>query len=224
MKVITPTPSQAAVVLKKFLQHNGVELPLSVTQEASARMRGYADWQALVSDVEPRTGRSRNKSDREKAIPARPQLFTLWRVHFLGVLLLHGTIEFDDCAARQLVLRHEIALKALAFGQRGPNVLLQDVVFSYRSKNGDHRKILVRDIYDAQDLGDGRWRLADGTGFHVRQVSLEPTSRACISRLSLFTFPMATTVQVLRNIDLLVDVSSWMTKSFRKSSGISTTP
>jgi hypothetical protein len=173
MKVITPTPSQAAVVLKKFLQHNGVELPLSVTQEASARMRGYADWQALVSDVEPRTGRSRNKSDREKAIPARPQLFTLWRVHFLGVLLLHGTIEFDDCAARQLVLRHEIALKALAFGQRGPNVLLQDVVFSYRSKNGDHRKILVRDIYDAQDLGDGRWRLADGTGFHVRQVSLE---------------------------------------------------
>jgi hypothetical protein len=173
MKVITPTPSQAAVVLKKFLQQNGVELSLSVTQEASARMRGYADWQALVSDVEPRTGDFRNKAAQKATVPAQPQLFTLWRVRRLGVLLLRGEVEFDDCAAKHLVLRHEMALQALAFGRRGPNALLQDVVLSYRAKNGNHREILVRDMYDAEHAGESRWCLKDGTGFHIRRVSVE---------------------------------------------------
>jgi hypothetical protein len=172
MKVITPTPSQAAVVLKKFLQQNGLDVQLSVAQEASARMRGYADWQAFVSDVEPRTGDIRFRASRKAVEPVVPQLFTIFRKRRLGILLLQGEIEFDDCAAKHLVLRHEIAIKSLA-GQRGINVLMDAPVLSYRSKDGKHREVRVYEAYDAEYEGEGRWRLKDGTGFHIRQVSLE---------------------------------------------------
>ncbi len=49
MHTITPTASQAAVVLKKFLAEQGIELQLAKAQEAIARMNGYKDWQALVA-------------------------------------------------------------------------------------------------------------------------------------------------------------------------------
>ena len=54
MQVITPTPSQAAFVLKKYLQEQGVEMKLGQMQEAVARMQGYASWNALTADVAPR--------------------------------------------------------------------------------------------------------------------------------------------------------------------------
>ena len=61
MKTIQPTPSQAAVVLKKFMSEIGVELKLGQTQEAIARVYGYSNWNALSSDLSPR-GRKRNTS------------------------------------------------------------------------------------------------------------------------------------------------------------------
>lgn len=52
MDIIEPTPSQAAVVLKKFLFADaGINLRLSTAQEAIARTRGYASFQAFVADV-----------------------------------------------------------------------------------------------------------------------------------------------------------------------------
>lgn len=51
MNTIQPTPSQSAVVLKNFLSEKGCALKLSETQEAVARMWGYASWQALASDI-----------------------------------------------------------------------------------------------------------------------------------------------------------------------------
>lgn len=56
MQVIKPTPSQAAVVLKKFLKEQGVEMKLSKAQEAVARMQGFADWQSLAGAMDPRVG------------------------------------------------------------------------------------------------------------------------------------------------------------------------
>jgi hypothetical protein len=102
-----------------------------------------------------------------------PKLFSVFNKRRLGILLLQGEIEFDDCAAKHLVLRHEIAIKALALGRRGPNVLLDAPVLSYQSKDGRHREVRVHDTYDAEYEGEGRWRLKDGKGFHIRQVSLE---------------------------------------------------
>lgn len=56
MKVIKPTPSQAAFALKKFLEENGVSMKISKTQEAVSRLLGYANWNALTADVDPRVG------------------------------------------------------------------------------------------------------------------------------------------------------------------------
>ena len=54
MKSIQPTPSQAAIVLKKFLAQLGYELKLHTTQEAVARTRGYESFQAFVAAVHHR--------------------------------------------------------------------------------------------------------------------------------------------------------------------------
>jgi hypothetical protein len=56
MQVIKPTPSQAAFVLKKFLEEHGVSMKLSKTQDAVARMQGYANWNALASEIDPKVG------------------------------------------------------------------------------------------------------------------------------------------------------------------------
>lgn len=97
MKVITPTPSQAAVVLRKFLQQNGTELQLSVTQEAVARMRGYADWQALVTDINPRTGKPYQQESRRPQVATQlPVVGATKSLQRLCILLLHGHITFAD--------------------------------------------------------------------------------------------------------------------------------
>lgn len=54
MKVIEPTPSQAAVVMKNYLRSLGFEVSLANAQECFARSRGYADWNTLASQVEVR--------------------------------------------------------------------------------------------------------------------------------------------------------------------------
>ena len=51
MKVIEPTPSQAAVVLKNYFRSLGFDVTLANAQEALARSRGYADWNTLASQV-----------------------------------------------------------------------------------------------------------------------------------------------------------------------------
>lgn len=51
MNVIEPTPSQAAVALKKFLASKGVNVQLGLAQEAYAATRGYASWNVLATDV-----------------------------------------------------------------------------------------------------------------------------------------------------------------------------
>ncbi len=57
MKAIQPTPSQAAVVLKKYMLELGVDLKLGQTQEAIARIYGYADWNTLAADMPTRAAR-----------------------------------------------------------------------------------------------------------------------------------------------------------------------
>jgi hypothetical protein len=54
MKVIEPTPSQAAVVMKNYLRSLGFEVSLANAQECFARSRGYADWNTLASQVDVR--------------------------------------------------------------------------------------------------------------------------------------------------------------------------
>ncbi|MGF6301888.1 MULTISPECIES: glyoxalase superfamily protein [Paraburkholderia] len=61
MKVVRPAPSQAAVVLRKYLDSMGMNVRLSVAQEGVARMFGYADWNALAADM--------NTRDRAGALP-----------------------------------------------------------------------------------------------------------------------------------------------------------
>jgi hypothetical protein len=56
MQVIKPTPSQAAFVLKKFMDENGVSLKLSKAQEAVARLQGFANWNTLTSVMDPKVG------------------------------------------------------------------------------------------------------------------------------------------------------------------------
>ena len=60
MKVIEPTPSQAVVVLKKYFQSLGFDVSASQVQEGFARSKGYSDWQAYVSENDPR-GRKQAK-------------------------------------------------------------------------------------------------------------------------------------------------------------------
>lgn len=51
MDIIKPTPSQSAVVLKKYLESQGLSIALNQAQEAMARMNGFASFQALASAV-----------------------------------------------------------------------------------------------------------------------------------------------------------------------------
>ncbi|MBC8737410.1 hypothetical protein F6X40_11400 [Paraburkholderia sp. UCT31] len=54
MQVIQPTPSRAAYIVRDFLMAEGIEVKISLAQEAVARALGYVDWQALANDVDPR--------------------------------------------------------------------------------------------------------------------------------------------------------------------------
>lgn len=56
MQVIKPTPSQAAFILKKFMDESGEPMKLSRAQEAVARMQGFANWNALTSVMHPKVG------------------------------------------------------------------------------------------------------------------------------------------------------------------------
>jgi len=56
MQVIKPTPSQAAYVLKKFMEEQGTPMKLSQAQEAVARVEGFASWNTLTSAMDPRVG------------------------------------------------------------------------------------------------------------------------------------------------------------------------
>jgi hypothetical protein len=40
--------------LRHYLESVGVNIPLAVSQESIARIRGYADWNALAADINPR--------------------------------------------------------------------------------------------------------------------------------------------------------------------------
>jgi len=54
MNIIKPTPSQAAVALKKFFASQGVSIKLSMAQEAIAVTNGYPNWNVLAADVPTR--------------------------------------------------------------------------------------------------------------------------------------------------------------------------
>lgn len=66
MKVIEPTPSQAIVVLKNYFQSLGIPVTASQVQEGFARSKGYADWQAFVSENDPRGQKSKQRSSGTK--------------------------------------------------------------------------------------------------------------------------------------------------------------
>lgn len=79
MKTITPTPSGAAVALRKFLATKGHEIKLGTAQEALARAHGYADWQALCAHAGARgswvptadPSGTAEPAARESALPPR---------------------------------------------------------------------------------------------------------------------------------------------------------
>jgi hypothetical protein len=194
MKVITPTPSQAAVVLRKFLQQGGVEIPLSLAQEASARMRGYADWQALVSDVEPRTGQHKGAS-----LGANVDLQNVtWTVEGAGgagmrderiyvgdsvrlfALLLNGEAVFTDAERGALTLRHTEPLGWVVFSFSDGSALTRDVLEStaltYENVAGQVREISVRQLVFAHQKLDKQWTLEDGTTFSVTQAQVSAGS------------------------------------------------
>jgi len=58
MKVVEPTPAQAALVLKKFFASNGMDIKASLAQEAIARTRGYDSFNTLASQVPSRVKQS----------------------------------------------------------------------------------------------------------------------------------------------------------------------
>jgi hypothetical protein len=70
MKVIEPTPSQAVSVLKRYFQSLGHSVSQSQVQEGYARSRGYATWQAFVSENDPRGRRA--KRGVQTPVPAAP--------------------------------------------------------------------------------------------------------------------------------------------------------
>lgn len=54
MNIITPTPSQAAFIMKKFMEEQGFDVKLNVAQTCVARMSGYASFNAFTAAVELR--------------------------------------------------------------------------------------------------------------------------------------------------------------------------
>jgi hypothetical protein len=176
MKVITPTPSQAAVILKKFLQQNGMEIPLSLAQEASARMRGYVDLQALVSDVEPRTGEFRQGRPHATQVAPTGEPQADNQSQRLCILALFGDIVFDDMETGHLVLRnHDVLVPwAMSDGQDHGGIPLEHVALGYLREDGEHRKISMEELVrKTRYLGDDKWQLPDSTIFRITQASVE---------------------------------------------------
>lgn len=58
MKIIKPTPSQAAVALKKFFARKNIDIKLSLAQEAIAVSSGYPSWNELAADMPVRAEKS----------------------------------------------------------------------------------------------------------------------------------------------------------------------
>ncbi|WP_266227163.1 glyoxalase superfamily protein [Paraburkholderia sp. CNPSo 3076] len=58
MKNIEPTPSNAAYILRRFLQSKELDISLSTAQEAVARLRGFNDWNSLAAELDPRGTRA----------------------------------------------------------------------------------------------------------------------------------------------------------------------
>jgi len=77
MEIIKPTPSQAAVALKKFFARQNIDIKLSLAQEAIAVTNGYPSWNVLCADIPTRA---------VKAVPEAgaqmlgPEGFELWAV------------------------------------------------------------------------------------------------------------------------------------------------
>jgi len=72
MKVIEPTPSQAIVVWKKYLQSLGFAVTASQVQEGLARSKGYPNWQAYVTENDPR-GRKHKQRNPGTAVTHAPE-------------------------------------------------------------------------------------------------------------------------------------------------------
>ena len=93
MKVITPTPSQAAFVLKKFLTENGFELSLAKTQEAISRILGFSDWNVLSSVMDPRVGYPKgclqHVDDRNYTLTTGTQSYAFITVNNIEVSIKH---------------------------------------------------------------------------------------------------------------------------------------
>lgn len=68
MDISEPTPSQAAYILRRHLQSEGVHISLSVAQESIARVRGYKDWNILASHVHPRGNRKASSSSGKQIL------------------------------------------------------------------------------------------------------------------------------------------------------------
>ena len=99
MQVIKPTPSQAAFVLKRFLQESGIEIQLGKAQEAIARVNGYTDWNSLASVMDPKVGEP--KSEQGCLRQHRPNQYELMSEKGSSVWLQVDEIDvYVECGER----------------------------------------------------------------------------------------------------------------------------
>ena len=118
MHVIKPNPSQAAVVLKKYLATIGVEVPLCKAQEAIARSEGYESFQAFVSNVPMRMPASTlTENLHVTEFPSECEGFKLWSVV--------GRLHNDDDDGEELIW---------ALPSDSPGFLFQERIWSYQGK------------------------------------------------------------------------------------------
>jgi hypothetical protein len=88
MSIIEPTPSQAAVVLKKFMASNGFTIGLGLAQEAIAAVKGYVSWNVLTANEPPRGSATAKKPCTSETAWAQYEGWEFWSVS--------GRVSGDD--------------------------------------------------------------------------------------------------------------------------------
>lgn len=93
-KVIEPTPSQAAIVLKNFFAEKGIEVPLNIVQQGLARSRGYSSFNAFVKAV-PHRGTTPPAPETPAADFSAFEGYEYWSIT--------GRVPFDDDDTAELI-------------------------------------------------------------------------------------------------------------------------
>jgi hypothetical protein len=154
VNVIHPTPSQAAVVLKNYFRRKNIDLDLGTAQEAIALTKGYASWNALASNEDPRgrTGKSKQSTPKEAPLaPTQDELFAVsGRIHGDDDDTLLLIWAPDEDAARQ-------RFKGQLRSDRG-----RDDQMDEDNDSDDHSRVYVVEVKQVGSLRIDGFRLAKG--------------------------------------------------------------